>query len=168
MSLNVPICPFNNLVVLECEQNMKRPSGRNPVKAISIQKSRKHGRGIIMNPLPCFRSVVCFRVCGFSRYGIYSAPGTPALLIQLSLFLFGELLIRNKFLHADYLPKLWRNHTIKDGRLQEVNDHALQEGRVLRAMLVYRPIQASGGSQEGRSSCQKSRSTRARIRAVPT
>ena len=37
------ICPYSNLVVLECEQNMKRPSGRNPVKAISIQKSRKHG-----------------------------------------------------------------------------------------------------------------------------
>ena len=31
------------VVVLECEQNMKRPTGRNPVKAISIQKSRKHG-----------------------------------------------------------------------------------------------------------------------------
>ena len=140
MSLNVPICPFNNLVVLECEQNMKRPSGRNPVKAISIHKSRKHGRGIIMNPLPCFRSVVCCRVCRFSRYRIYSAPGTPALCVQLSLFLFGELFVCDKLFHLAPPDKNWCKDNTTGGELQEVPPYAVQEGQLSGAVLVHRSL----------------------------
>ena len=40
---------------------------------------------------------------------------------------------------------LWRNHITKNAGLQEVNDHALPEGRLYGAVLVYRPLQDPGG-----------------------
>ena len=50
-------------------------------------------------PVPGFVSVVGPAVLGLPGDGIQAAPGLPAGLIDLSFFLLGQFLIRDKFFH---------------------------------------------------------------------
>jgi hypothetical protein len=50
-------------------------------------------------PIPGLVSVVGLAVFRLSGDGVQFAPGLPLCLIQLPLFLFGKLLVGNKFFH---------------------------------------------------------------------
>ena len=50
-------------------------------------------------PIPGFVSVIGFAVFRLSGDGIQFAPGLPSGLVDLSLFLFGKLLVGNEFFH---------------------------------------------------------------------
>ena len=58
---------------------------------------------IITLPIPGFVSVVSFAVLGLPGDGIQLAPGLPLGQVHLALFLFGKLLVGDKFLHTDFL-----------------------------------------------------------------
>ena len=60
----------------------------------------KHGRGIIVVPLSCFAFVI--RFCGGwpARDRIQLSPSAAPGIVELPLFLFRELFIRNEIVHA--------------------------------------------------------------------
>ena len=58
---------------------------------------------ILTLPIPGFVSVVGLAVLGLPGDGIQLTPGLPTGLINLAFFLLGKLLVRNIFLHANFL-----------------------------------------------------------------
>ena len=66
-----------------------------------VQKNKDPGIGIVVLtfPIPGFVSVVSFADLGLSGDGIDFTPGSALGGVNLSLFLFGKLLIGYKFFH---------------------------------------------------------------------
>ena len=54
-------------------------------------------------PIPGFVSVVGLAADRLPGDGVQTIPGLPFGLVQFTLFLFGKLLVGNKFLHTDFL-----------------------------------------------------------------
>ena len=119
-----------------------------------------------MNPLPCFRSVICFRVCRFSRNGIHSAPGTPALCVQLSLFLFGELVVCDELFHLAPPDKSWCKDNTTGGALQEVSPMPYRKvGYLEQCWYIVRYMAKDTGKKMKK--CLQNRKDRAPTRDAP-
>ena len=58
---------------------------------------------ILTFPIPGFVSVVGLAGCGLPGDGVQLSPGLPSGLVQFALLFFRELLVRNEFVHTDFL-----------------------------------------------------------------
>ena len=69
-----------------------------------INKTQKPGLGSVITLLPGFFSVVGLRVGGFAGNGAKLPPIAALLAVELSLPLFGELLVGGEFFHSGVPP----------------------------------------------------------------
>ena len=58
---------------------------------------------LITHPVPGFASVISSEVFGFSADRVELTPGVSLETVQSALFLFGKLLVGNKFFHLQII-----------------------------------------------------------------
>ena len=70
---------------------------------------KRHGIWIV-HPFPCLSAVIDPGIGTFAGDGVQRTPGIPAQRVPFALLLFGELFIRDEFLHGITPSRALRNH----------------------------------------------------------
>ena len=70
---------------------------------------KRHGIWIV-HPFPCLSAVIDPGIGTFASDGVQRTPGVPAQRVPFALLLFGELFIRDEFLHGITPSRALRNH----------------------------------------------------------
>ena len=102
---------------------------RQEISRAFVESKKRHKAGIVL-PSLCRSSVIRFRVCGLTGYGIEAAPGPALHGVELPLLFLRELLVGYEFFHM-LSPLLKCPSDIIAKRSRDVKSHYLPSSILL-------------------------------------